>query len=170
MPPPILQGNKVFARKGSNKRRLNISSDSRSPHAAAYPNCGRAHKKVTIGHAVSQNPPTCAAIPHRAHSLRTPNPMAAIGGMRQTSKGAGRAFARRMEPLLRRLPLQGTDYPPTSPRQRRPKGLDAPADGTTFSAHPATRTSPPSKQERRRHPRCHRPFFGEKVFRLKGSS
>ena len=174
MPPPFLQGKKRFGLKGSSKRfqqtALNISFDSPSLGAAAYPNCGRRANKLTTGKA-DLSCHRAARSPQRSCSFRnTP--------VRSTPRTQPAQPITTCRPRWHRATSCGgcrckaQTAHTASPRQRRPKGLDAPADGPTLSVHPAATLTPRlrQKQERRRHPRCHRPFFGENVLRPKGSS
>ena len=168
MPPPFF-GEKTLWSQKFQQTALNIPSDSPRLSATAYPVCGRRANKVILGDAGFSVSPLplfpaqriallkilpCGAL--RPLSPHDPITMCRPRWHRATSCGRCRT-----KPNPVAAPV---------PRQRRSKGLDAPADGTALSVHPTETPHLRQKQERRRHPRCHRPFFGEKVFGLKGSS
>ena len=130
MPPPFLRGKRIY-RKGSSKQFLTMRFCNPGRATTAYPNCGRqankAHLQMAFRLARPRNPRGCAArlappVRHRICSFRnTP-----AGG----SPGRGRAA------------LRGSASAQNCPRQRRPKGLDAPADGPLLWAN-LSRAAPP---------------------------
>ena len=113
MPPPFLQGKKRFGLKGSSKRfqqtALNISFDSPSLGAAAYPNCGRRANKLTTGKA-DLSCHRAARSPQRSCSFRN-TPVRSTPRSQPTHPDNHVPPSVASSHLLRRLPLQGADRP-----------------------------------------------------------